>query len=54
MKFSLMADGGGFTSWCLLPTILCGTWENAGESGGWCYIYWIKHRLGVKWKRPTE
>jgi hypothetical protein len=38
---------GGFTSWCLLPTILCGTWANGRARGGWAYLYWIKGRLGI-------
>lgn len=54
MKLKPIADcWGGFTSWCLLPTILCGTWENHNGRGGWAYLYWIKARLGFSWSRDA-
>ena len=43
MTFKLIADAQRFSSWCLLPTILCGTYSHIdGDAGGWCYLYWIK------------
>jgi hypothetical protein len=40
MKF--FADWGGFTSTCLLPTVLVGR--------SWAYIYWLQGRAGVRWR----
>lgn len=44
----------GFTSWCLLPTVMCGTWERGYECGGWVYLHWIKGRLGLRWTRECH
>lgn len=47
MKVSPIADWGGFSSTCILPTVMVGTWAR----GGWIYLYWLQGRLGLRWSR---
>lgn len=47
MTIKRIADWGGFSSWSILPTIMCGR----GSNGGWLYAYWLKGRLGVSWRQ---
>jgi len=45
-------DWGGFSSWCLIPTLMLG--KGTISYGGWLYIYWLQGRFGFRWSPKDD